>query len=115
METEQQKQLDPMVSVIKKLESEGFVTQFQASGEELTSLATNTVFKPEDVRIADFYRFEGQSDPEDNSIVYAIETNTGEKGTLIDGFSNSSDPEVSSFLLKVQEIQKVPRMTGDDK
>lgn len=112
METDK-KQLETLVSVLQNLEEEGYVTQFQAGDEGLLSLATNQTFRPEDVKIDNFYRFEGESDPEDNSVIYAIQTSNGEKGTLIDGFSNSSSPEVGNFLKQVKEIHKQPQMTGD--
>ena len=41
---------------------------------------------------------EGASDPDDMSIVYAIEGESGARGTLVDAFGAYSDPTVSSFL-----------------
>jgi hypothetical protein len=41
---------------------------------------------PEDFMIDSFYRFEGASNPDDNSIVYAISSNKGIKGTLVDAY-----------------------------
>lgn len=100
------KQLETLVSVQRKLEEEGFETQFKATEQGLLSLSTERTFQPEEVKIESFYRFEGESDPEDNSIIYAIETDSGEKGTLADGYSNSSDALVSDFIKQVKEIHK---------
>lgn len=99
-------ELETMVSIMQKLEKEGFVTQFKASEKGLESLATGRVYQPSEVKIDSFYRFEGESDPEDNSVLYAIITHDGEKGTLTDGYSNSSDLRVGEFLRKVKEIAK---------
>ena len=41
---------------------------------------------PEDFVIDEYYRFEGESNPDDNSIVYAISSNMGVKGALVDAY-----------------------------
>ena len=42
---------------------------------------------PEDFTIDEYYRFEGNSDPADNSIVYAISANDNSvKGVLVDAY-----------------------------
>ena len=43
-------------------------------------------FYPEDFTIDEFHRFEGMSNPSDNSIVYAISSNSGVKGVLVDAY-----------------------------
>lgn len=63
-------------------------------------------YHPEDVVIVSFYRFEGQSDPGDNAILYLIETNDGVKGTLVDGYGPTAEKWVSQFVLEVEEIYK---------
>src|SRR4051794_25821917 len=65
-------------SCTRKLSREGYVTQFKALTKGLESLETHQVFSPEEVRIINFYRFEGESDPSDNAILYVVETSTGE-------------------------------------
>lgn len=56
--------------------------------------------------IREFHRFEGVSDPDHMSIVYAIEGQGGVRGTLVDAFGAYSDPRVSAFL------DGVPEATG---
>ncbi|NJO68481.1 MAG: hypothetical protein HC830_03685 [Bacteroidetes bacterium] len=99
-------ELETLVSVLAKLEKEGYTTQYKADENGLHSTATGKIYSPENITVESFYRFEGESDPEDNSIVYAIKTNDGEKGTLTDGYSNSSDEHVSAFMKQVNDIQK---------
>ena len=111
METENQQpnekiQMETMVSILNSLDTLGFKTQFKANLEGLLSLTSNKVFQPEQVKIVHFYRFEGESNPSDSSILYAIETQDGEKGTLVDGYGNDSDLNVSVFIQSVKEIHK---------
>ena len=70
------------------------------------SQETEEMFTPEQVKIINFFRFEGMSDPEDNSILYAIETDSGLKGTLVDAYGAKSDPEVDEFIKAVENISK---------
>jgi hypothetical protein len=53
-----------------------------------------------------FFRFEGQTDPADSSIMYVIETKDGAKGTLVDGYGLSADTDTSEFILKVENMEK---------
>jgi hypothetical protein len=103
------KNLDKMKtlsSCLNSLMAAGFETQFKATKQGLKSLTTEKNYNPEDVKISSFYRFEGESDPGDNSIVYAIETNSGEKGTLTDAYGAYSDIHVAKFIKDVEEISK---------
>lgn len=63
-------------------------------------------FTPGEVKIVNFYRFEGYSDPSDNSILYVIETTDGTKGTLVDAYGAAADEHVGKFIRQVEEIHK---------
>jgi hypothetical protein len=98
--------LKTLSSVLNSLLSKGFETQFKAIKHGLKSLTTEKIYAPTDIRITNFYRFEGESDPADSSILYAIETTSGEKGTLTDAYGTYSDPHVAKFIQDVEEIAK---------
>ncbi len=95
-----------LASCTNMLYQKGYVAQFKAQTTGIESLDTNIVFLPEDVKINNFYRFEGESDPSDSSILYAIETKSGEKGTLIDGYGMYYNAKISEFIKEVEEIHK---------
>lgn len=67
---------------------------------ECPSLALQ--FYPEDFTIDEYYRFEGNSDPVDNSIVYAISANDNRvKGVLVDAYgvyAENITPEMARKL-----------------
>ncbi|MGZ8557432.1 MAG: hypothetical protein ACXWWC_03825 [Chitinophagaceae bacterium] len=58
-------------------------------------------FNPEDFEIVEVYRFEGNSDPADEAIVYAIESNKGHKGVLVNGYGPSSETMGSDMAKKL--------------
>jgi hypothetical protein len=84
-----------------KLEAGGYTSQYRVEKGKLVDLTNNKKYKAKDVKAANFYRFEGISNPDDMSILYAIETADGSKGTLIDAYGLYSDDETGDFLNKI--------------
>ena len=98
--------MQTLVSCLNYLYKSGYQTQFKATTIGLLSLATEKIFQPTQIRIVHFYRFEGESNPSDNAILYAIETNDEEKGTLVNGYGPSSDSLVNEFMEQVEKIHQ---------
>lgn len=109
-ENNQQNELVPfmntLTSCVNKVVKDGYVDSFKVTQQGLYSTAKDKSYQPEQVRVINFYRFEGQSDPGDNAIMYVIETDDGQKGTLIDAYGAYSDNSVNTFMDKVEEINK---------
>ena len=105
---EAKKPLRSLSEVIEAVKKDGYTKNFMANEEGLVNLDTNTTYAPHDVKISNFYRFEGESDPGDSSILYAIETKDGEKGILTDSYGAYSDTNVTDFIKEVEEISKKP-------
>ncbi|WP_192903882.1 hypothetical protein [Panacibacter ginsenosidivorans] len=98
--------MESLVSVLSSLTLSEFITQFKMTKEGLVSMTTQKTFEPAEVEILHFYRFEGESNPSDNAILYAIETNDGEKGTIVDAYGMYNDVLVTSFMKLVDKIHK---------
>jgi|SRR6185369_12203949 hypothetical protein len=60
-----------------------------------------TTFGSRDVIIREYDRFEGVSDPDDMAILYALESSSGVRGTLVDAFGVYSNPAISAYLKRV--------------
>jgi hypothetical protein len=99
-------EMKTLSSCVNQLTQKGYDAQFKVDEKGLTSLSTERVYHPNEVKIVSFYRFEGESDPADNSILYAIETCDGEKGTLTDAYGMYADTFVSGFIEEVEGIDK---------
>jgi hypothetical protein len=91
-----------LAGVMKDLTGRGFTEQFKAVPEGLLAVRGGQTFAPSDVTICADYRFEGESDPDDMSILYAIETRSGVRGTLTDAFGVYADPRVGAFVKTVR-------------
>jgi quercetin dioxygenase-like cupin family protein len=81
----------------------GYTHDFNIHQECLMCHQTNTILQPEDFQIDKVYRFEGASNPEDESILYAISSTKFEMmGTLVNGYGISSDEQTSRLIEKLQ-------------
>ena|SRR5947209_19190422 len=99
-------------NLMKKLEQHGYTEQFNVQKDKLVSLTSGKKYNSSDVKAANFYRFEGISDPDDMSILYAIETCDGTKGTLTDAYGRYSDEDTGAFMKKVETEKKLHGMNA---
>lgn len=95
-----------LVSCLNSLVRNGFEEHFKVTDNGLKALRTGKYYGPEKVKVLNYYRFEGDSDPADNSILYAIETKDGLRGTLVDAFGPYADTKVTHFMTEVEKINK---------
>lgn len=95
----------PAMTALKR---RGFTAEFVVDAEMLRVAGSNQRFAPEDVKIRDYYRFEGTSDPSDMSVIYAIEANDGTRGTLTDAFGAYADPAVGAIIGRIPVEQVIP-------
>ena len=99
-------EMKTLVSCINSLVRSGFTEDFKVTGSQMKALKRERNYKPEEVKILNFYRFEGDSDPADNSILYAIETSDGNRGTLVDAYGPYADSKITTFMGQIDEINK---------
>jgi hypothetical protein len=99
-------EMKTLASCINKLVLDGYTENFKAAEGGLLSLKNERIYEPAQVHVVNFYRFEGASDPADNSILYAIETNDGIKGTLVDAYGPYADTRVNAFMKEVEDMHK---------
>jgi hypothetical protein len=95
-----------LVSCLNHMMHEGYTEDFKITPLGLESLHKEAMYLPDQVRVVNFFRFEGESNPDDNAILYLIETNDGTKGTLVDAYGVYNDPSVTRFLHDVKQIEK---------
>src|SRR6478736_1469158 len=85
---------------INELIKLGYTHDFNREDECIVCHRTNIILSPDDFQIDKVYRFEGDSDPDYQSILYAISSEKYDiKGTLVNGYGISSD-ETSSKLVE---------------
>lgn len=98
----------PESRCLQKIDDKGFTDEFQIVNEyELRNLANQEHYKPEDITVVNYYRFEGPSNPDDMSIIYVIETKDGRKGTLTDAYGIYADETIGEYMNKVESFHKM--------
>ena len=84
--------------------------EFKFEKEGLT-IGNGKFYNPEDLKITKVYRFEGESDPSDSSVIYIIEANDGLVGYSMDAYGVYSDHEDASYD---DFIRKIPTENRDE-
>jgi hypothetical protein len=101
---------DTMSEAVKGLKDRGFKIDFNLNFDHISCTETPVSLMPSEFEITEAYRFEGNSDPADESVVYAISSKHGHQGVLVNGFGISADPVsdemVQKLTLRHQEIRK---------
>ena len=94
--TEQKIQMTTVSSILEKLRIKKIDNEFRMTPEGFTP-GNNKYYNPADLKIIRTYRFEGESDPGDSSIIYLIEANDGLVGYSMDAYGAYSDHEDDSY------------------
>jgi hypothetical protein len=82
---------DTVAEAVNGLKQRGYTIDFNLEADKICCTNTPLSLTPADFEITEFYRFEGNSDPADEAVVYAIESKGGQKGVLVNGFGVSSE------------------------
>jgi hypothetical protein len=88
---------DTVSEAVKGLKSRGFTVDFNL--EKNCLICEKGKFDPDDFEIVEVHRFEGNSDPADEAVVYGIESTNEVKGVLVNGYGISAD-QLSSDMAK---------------
>lgn len=91
---------------VNRITTDGYTEDFKITEQGLQSLNKQKNYSPDQIRIVNFFRFEGMSNPDDNAVLYIIETADGTKGTLIDAYGMYNDARIGQFVKDVERIQK---------
>lgn len=88
---------DTLVAVLDHWRKQGYTDNFMKAGK--------LTINPEDFNIDDIHRFEGMTDLEDESVLYAISSKDGkQKGILVNAYGIYSDETLNRFLEKMTYV-----------
>ena len=68
------------------LKARGYIHDFNLKSDCVECPALQLRLAPENFTVDEFHRFEGMSSTDDNSIVFAITSDKGLKGVLVDAY-----------------------------
>src|SRR5690349_16078942 len=96
---------DSLLDALEAARKKSFIHDFHLENDLLTT-EDGSQFSSREISILEYHRFEGESDPEDESVIYLIETANGVRGTLVDAYGVKADEQVAEFLERVRLDEK---------
>ncbi len=92
-----------LVEAIAGLKQQGYTIDFNLKSNCI--VCSNNIYQlmPNEFHIDKYFRFDGDTSPEEESIIYAISSDMHNiKGNLINGFGTSSEPITDDMLAKLK-------------
>ncbi len=91
---------------VEGLKNQGYHLDLNIKQECLVCHQTQTELSPEEFEIDAIYRFEGQSNPDDEAVVYAISSSKqGVKGVLVNAYGIYADEASSALVQKLRQYK----------
>jgi hypothetical protein len=108
---------DTLLERLEELQSRGYTYDFNLTAHSLEFHKDDGIrlsLSPEDFNIVEFYRFEGMTNPSDTSILYAIESCDGLKGTLVSSYGVYADAMSNEMIKKLDTRSSLIVQHSDD-
>lgn len=97
--------LKTLSEVYNSLNKKGITKEICMNDDKQMVLGKNEkTYQPKDLCIVKSYRFEGDSNPDDNAVLYLLKDQDGQLATILDtygGDSNHTGEEFDNFLRDV--------------
>ena len=95
--------MDTPSDAIRRLQADGYIGNWFANADrDLESNESGEVLDPSQLQIDHILRFEGQSDPGDMTILFALRTPSGDKGIYTAPFGKDTPPEDADVIARMQ-------------
>lgn len=98
------KNYQTMTEAINGLKKRGYSVDFNLGFAGIHTGDSHFSLAPDKFEITEVHRFEGETNPDDEAVVYAIESHDGIKGILVNGYGISADA-ISDELIEKLSIQ----------
>ena len=105
-----------LVEATNDLMKRGYTENLSLEGDTVDDKDKNIHMAADDFEIDEFYRFEGASNPDDNSIVYAVSSaRYNLKGVLINAFGTYANNSTSAIEAKLHHYQVSDKLHSEDR
>jgi len=95
---------DTVTAAVSGLKARGYNLDFNLLGNELVCVEGK--LNVDDFDIVEVYRFEGDSDPADEAVVYGVESHKGQKGIIVTGYGTSAEGLGADLAKKLSIIKE---------
>ncbi len=99
------KYYETVSAAVNGLQARGYTLNLNLQPDCLHCAENDLHLHPEDFHIDEVHRFEGETDPADAAVVYAVSSEKhGVKGVLVDGYGVSAGAVSPEILAKLQRF-----------
>lgn len=99
------KTFDTLSEAIQDLKVRGYHNDFNLHPEWIECPPMRVKFKADEFHVDEVYRFEGATDPDDSTVLFAIRSSSGVKGILLDAYGAYAD-SLSPEMVRALTIDK---------
>lgn len=93
---------DTVVAALNGLKARGYTINFNIAFDKLLCSENTVSLNPDEFEITEFHRFEGNSNPADEDVVYAVVSKDGKsKGVFTSAFGLYADSASAAMLRKL--------------
>jgi len=93
---------DTVTDALKDLKLRGYAVDFNIAFDKIVCSKNETILNPHEFEIVEVYRFEGETNPDDEDVVYAIESKDGKtKGTMTSAFGMYAESISTEMIQKL--------------
>jgi hypothetical protein len=96
------KNYDTLAEALNDLKKRGYDADFEMQSNCLYCSDLDLRLYEEEFNVDEVYRFEGDSNPGDSAVVYALTSPTGVKGIIMDGYGASSNNISFEIAMKLK-------------
>jgi hypothetical protein len=89
---------ETITEALNDLKSRGYTNDFNLKQNAMYCEALNRFYDLTQLQLTETYRFEGDSDPGDAAILYALISRDGVRGTFLNGYGVYADADSDTFL-----------------
>jgi len=92
---------------VDRFTASGYSDAFKAEQNGLRSTQTGRLYAPDSLVVDDFMRFEGETNPDDEAIVFALSSSEADvKGTYTVAYGKDMDPLDIEMVQKLSDKKK---------
>jgi hypothetical protein len=93
---------DTVVAALTGLKAKGYTLDFNIAFDKITCSENGLCLNPHEFEITAVYRFEGETNPADEDVVFAIESKDGTvKGSLTSAYGMYADTISTEMIQKL--------------
>ena len=94
--------IDTVTDALKELKRRGYTVDFNIAFDKIICSDNKICLNPGEFEIVEVFRFEGDTNPSDEDVVYAIESKDGKvKGTMTSAYGMYAETVSSEMIQKL--------------